>query len=74
MAKQPTPIDFEKALAELEALVQEMERGELSLEESLARFQRGIELTRRCQAALQAAEQKVEKLVGQRIVALDGED
>ncbi len=40
-----------------------LEQGELSLEQSLAQFERGIALTRRCQQALQAAEQKVEQLV-----------
>jgi exodeoxyribonuclease VII small subunit len=64
-AKKPTLIDFEKSLAELESLVEQMEAGELSLEDSLKRFERGIELTRACQAALRLAEQKVEKLTTQ---------
>ena len=55
-------IDFEQALAELEALVERMETGELTLEESLKAFERGVKLTRRCQAALQAAELKVKAL------------
>ena len=53
---------FEDSLAELEALVERMESGELSLEDSLSAFERGIALTRNCQQALQAAEQKVEIL------------
>ncbi|MCB1722804.1 MAG: exodeoxyribonuclease VII small subunit [Gammaproteobacteria bacterium] len=53
---------FEESLAELEALVERMEAGDLSLEESLSAFERGIGLTRSCQEALQAAEQKVEML------------
>jgi exodeoxyribonuclease VII small subunit len=53
---------FEEALTELEALVERMESGELSLEESLGAFERGIALTRACQQALQQAEQKVEIL------------
>ncbi|RLK48716.1 exodeoxyribonuclease VII small subunit [Alkalispirillum mobile] len=57
--------DFEAALKELEGLVERMERGELSLEESLRQFERGVELTRACQKALQDAEQKVETLIGQ---------
>ncbi|ABI56300.1 exodeoxyribonuclease VII small subunit [Alkalilimnicola ehrlichii MLHE-1] len=57
--------DFEAALKELEGLVERMERGELSLEESLRQFERGVELTRACQKALQEAEQKVETLIGQ---------
>lgn len=55
--------DFEKALQELEQLVEKMEEGELSLEESLKHFERGIALTRSCQQALQAAEQKVQILL-----------
>lgn len=53
---------FEDSLAELEALVERMESGELSLEDSLSAFERGIALTRNCQQALQAAEQKIEIL------------
>ena len=60
-AKKPE-IDFEKSLAELEKLVETMEKGELTLEESLKQFERGISLTRACQQALAAAEQKVKIL------------
>lgn len=60
MSKEPTPdISFEQALAELESLVERMESGELSLEESLASFEKGVALTRSCQKALTEAEQKV---------------
>lgn len=55
--------DFERSLAELEAIVEKLERGELSLEESLQQFERGVRLTRACQAALKEAEQKVEILL-----------
>jgi len=55
--------DFEKALAELEAIVAKMEAGEQTLEEALASFQRGVELTRVCQQGLKEAEQRVEQLV-----------
>ena len=55
-------VDFEQAMAELEALVAKLERGDLPLEESLAAFERGVALTRTCQTALAAAEQKVEML------------
>lgn len=57
--------DFEKSLAELEQLVEQMEQGDLSLEESLKQFERGIALTRACQQALQAAEQKVQILLNE---------
>lgn len=61
--KSGTPVNFEAALAELEKIVEKMESGEQSLEESLKSFQRGIELTRACQQGLREAEQRVEKLV-----------
>lgn len=61
--KRTSPPDFEQALAELEALVEKMEEGDLSLEESLQSFERGIQLTRSCQLALQTAEQKVQVLM-----------
>lgn len=64
MAEQDNPIrEFEKSLAELEALVERMEGGELTLEESLAQFERGIRLSRNCQKALREAELKVETLL-----------
>jgi exodeoxyribonuclease VII small subunit len=56
-------LDFEQALADLEALVARMEKGDLPLEEALASFERGIALTRRCQSALKDAELKVQVLV-----------
>ena len=59
MSEKKPEIDFEKALAELEQLVETMEKGELTLEESLQHFERGITLTRACQQALADAEQKV---------------
>ena len=58
-------IDFEASLAQLENLVDQMEEGDLSLEESLKAFEAGGKLTRECQQALQAAEQKVEVLMRQ---------
>ena len=63
MPKKPATPDFEAALKELEALVEKMESGEQNLEEALASFQRGIELTRTCQKGLKEAEQRVEKLI-----------
>jgi len=55
-------LNFENALAELEALVQQMESGALTLDDSLQAFERGVLLTRHCQSALQAAELKVQSL------------
>ncbi|HSN17982.1 MAG TPA: exodeoxyribonuclease VII small subunit [Gammaproteobacteria bacterium] len=62
-AKPDTTPDFEKALAELEEIVATLEKGELSLDAALKQFERGIALTRQCQASLKDAELKVEKLV-----------
>lgn len=55
-------VDFEGALAELEQLVANMESGELTLDESLKAFERGVKLTMQCQSALQQAELKVQAL------------
>ena len=54
--------DFEKMLAELEQLVVNLEKGDLSLDESLTGFKQGIELTRRCQSVLDDAQQTIEQL------------
>jgi exodeoxyribonuclease VII small subunit len=56
---KPATPDFEAALSELEQIVLRLEQGELSLEESLRQFERGVELTRGCQKALRQAEQKI---------------
>ncbi len=61
--KQNPPIAFEPALKELEGLVEKMEKGETTLEQSLSDFERGIELVRLCQSALENAEQKVQILL-----------
>lgn len=67
-AVQPSPaaaespdsaLPFEASLSELEALVDALERGDLTLEQSLTAFERGVQLTRRCEQALSAAEQRV---------------
>lgn len=62
MARKKTP-DFEAALHELEEIVEKMEDGDISLEDSLKYFERGIALTRACQQALTEAEQKVQILL-----------
>lgn len=49
-------------MAELEAIVERLEHGDLPLEESLKQFERGVELTRSCQVALKQAERKVQML------------
>lgn len=65
MARKRTAVDFEKALAELEARVHQLESGDLSLEEALKAFEEGVRLTRDCQQALTEAEQKVQLLLEQ---------
>ena len=57
------PLDFEQALTELEALVERLERGDLPLGDALHSFERGVALTRQCQSALAAAQQRVELLL-----------
>ena len=56
-------IDLEKALTDLEELVEELESGDLPLEKAMQKFEQGIKLTRSCQSALKDAEQKVEILL-----------
>lgn len=63
LARNSKGPDFEQALSELEGLVERLERGDLPLDEALKAFERGIALTRHCQASLQAAQQKVEILL-----------
>jgi exodeoxyribonuclease VII small subunit len=57
------PVNFEAALEELEELVERMEDGDLSLEESLAAFEKGVRIARDCQDALKQAEQRVQVLL-----------
>ena len=55
-------IDLEKSLQELESIVETLEDGDLSLEQSLKYFEKGVKLSRECQTALKDAEQKVKIL------------
>lgn len=57
-------IDLEKSLGELEAIVEQLESGELPLDKSLKEFERGVRLSRQCQGALKDAEQRVQVLMG----------
>jgi exodeoxyribonuclease VII small subunit len=65
MVAKRKKLDYEAAVAELESLVEQLERGDITLEESLKLYERGVLLTRDCQEALQAADQKVQMLVKQ---------
>ena len=67
MARKPAPdaspvADFEQSMQALEDLVGKMESGEMTLEESLAAYERGVGLYRKCQAALEQAELRVKLL------------
>ena len=76
-SKTKTP-DFEQSLAELESLVAKLEQGDVPLEDALTTFERGVALTRQCQAALRTAQQKVDVLLaregGETIESVAGDD
>ena len=57
-----TSMSYEQALAELESLIDRIERGEIGLEESLAEYRRGAALLKRCRGILETAEQQIEQL------------
>lgn len=71
-------INLEKALADLEGLVEELESGDLPLEKAMKKFEEGIKLTRSCQKSLKDAEQKVEILLksagGESLQDFDSDD
>lgn len=56
-------MSFEEALLELEGIVEKLEKGQLSLDESLMLFEKGIKLVRECNGKLKSAQQKVEQLI-----------
>ncbi len=62
-SKKTGPLDFEASMNELESLVERMEEGDQSLEDSLKDFEHGIALTRHCQKSLQETEQKIQQLI-----------
>jgi exodeoxyribonuclease VII small subunit len=59
VASNKKGLDFEAALSELESIVSSMESGKITLDESLKRYERGIELLRSCNEMLSAAEQRI---------------
>ena len=65
--KKTAKFDFEASLKELESIVETIERGGLSLEESLKLFTQGVTLTKNCQQAIKVAEQKVKILTGENL-------
>jgi exodeoxyribonuclease VII small subunit len=73
-APEEAPQTFEGALAELERLVESMESGDLTLEQSLAAHRRGMELAKYCQATLAQAQAQVKVLEEESLKALPGDD
>lgn len=58
----PAGLSYEQAVAELEAIIDRIERGEVGLEQSISEYRRGTELLKRCRAILEVAEQQVQEL------------
>jgi exodeoxyribonuclease VII small subunit len=73
MTEKRPRIDLEKALSELEGIVEQLESGDLPLEKSLKQFERGVRLSRECQTALKDAEQRVQILMDSELKDLDPE-
>lgn len=67
-------VHFEKSLTELENIVQQLEKGELSLDDSLKQFENGILLARQCQEILRSAEHKIKTLTNDTIDSSDSTD
>ena len=62
-SSEGTPLDFEQSMKRLESIVEELEAGELSLEDSIARYEEGIQLSRRLTQVLDESEKRIERLV-----------
>lgn len=60
---ESTPLEFEAAMKRLETIVEELESGELTLEDSIARYEEGVKLSRGLTAKLDEAEKRIERLV-----------
>ena len=65
-AKPVAEMSFEEAMAELEQVVNRLERGDVPLEESITLYERGAELKARCDAKLEEAEEKIAKITTDR--------
>lgn len=65
MAKSTKSKTFEQSMQALEEIIEQMESGELELDQALKSFQQGVELTTHCQSLLDNAKQKVQMLVGE---------
>ena len=62
-AAADAPLDFEQSMKRLETIVEELESGELTLEDSISRYEEGIKLSRRLQQVLDESEKRIERLV-----------
>lgn len=65
---------FEKKLNAIDEIVKQMEQGELSLDDSLKQYEKGIQLVRTCQNLLSEAEQKVQRLKNETLIDFDAND
>jgi exodeoxyribonuclease VII small subunit len=65
VAKKPENLSFEASLSELEQIVTELEQGDVSLDDALKQFERGIKLVRQSQTKLEQAQQKVSILLNE---------
>lgn len=63
MKKAKSKLSFEDALCNLEAIIKSLEQGDLPLEEALAQFSEGVELSQHCLTKLHAAEQHIDKII-----------
>jgi exodeoxyribonuclease VII small subunit len=73
MPRKKQTLDFEHALSELEAIVDRMEQGELSLDASLQAYEDGVKYVRECQSFLDQAEQKIQLISQQPDGQIDSE-
>ncbi len=73
-AKKSTSVNFENQLQELESIVEQLEGGELPLEQALKVFEKGVKLSRQCQQLLAEAEQKVTILMDNQEQAFEVDD
>jgi len=72
--KKKAPVDLEQAMQELEQVVEQLESGDLSLDKSLKQFEKGVKLSRDCQAALTAVERKVQVLIDGELTDIAADD
>ncbi|MEI7766651.1 MAG: exodeoxyribonuclease VII small subunit [Phycisphaerae bacterium] len=62
MAKEEKNVSFEQALAQLEQIVSAIEGGQVGLEESLAKYEQGMALVKKCRTLLESAEKRIEMI------------